>query len=247
MAPPPPSASPGLLPRWLAISQEKRHIGSPEARLLAHPQVLCCILFAKEHCNPARFKVWRNGLCLFTGEAAKFPVAKGEVRRGGYICSLPQRPAALLSQMFLCVEFNLKWEELFPTLCRCLVAQPCPTLCNPMDCSPLGSSVHGISQARTLEWVSISFSRSSTWPRDQIHVSCIGMWILSHWSTWETLPMLKGFYKPKHIHQVKAGAQLTQITSFPLWVLPLDTPSPIKPCFSPLSGRRVWRTVFVEK
>ena len=59
--------------------------------------------------------------------------------------------------------------------------------------------------------------------------------------------MLKGFYKPQHMHQVKAGAQLTQITSFPLWVLSPDTPSPIKPCFSPLPGRRVWGTVFVEK
>ena len=41
----------------------------------------------------------------------------------------------------------------------CLVARSCPTLCNPMDCSPPGSSVHGISQARILEWVAISFSR----------------------------------------------------------------------------------------
>ena len=37
-------------------------------------------------------------------------------------------------------------------------AQSCPTLCNPMDCSPLGSSIHGISQARILEWVAIAFS-----------------------------------------------------------------------------------------
>ena len=41
----------------------------------------------------------------------------------------------------------------------CLVPQSCPTLCNPMDCSLLGSSDHGISQARILEWVTISFSR----------------------------------------------------------------------------------------
>ena len=39
------------------------------------------------------------------------------------------------------------------------VSQSCPTLCDPMDCSPPGSSVHGISQARILEWVAISFSR----------------------------------------------------------------------------------------
>ena len=50
-------------------------------------------------------------------------------------------------------------------------------LCNPMDGSPPGSSVHGIPQARILVWVAISFSRGSSWPRDRIHVSwvfCIG-------------------------------------------------------------------------
>ena len=46
----------------------------------------------------------------------------------------------------------------------CLVAQSCLTLCDPMDCSPLGSSVHGIFQARILEWIAISFSRASSWP-----------------------------------------------------------------------------------
>ena len=48
------------------------------------------------------------------------------------------------------------------------VAQSCPTLCNPMDCSPSGSSVHGIFQARILEWVAISFSKGSSRPRDQM-------------------------------------------------------------------------------
>ena len=46
-------------------------------------------------------------------------------------------------------------------------------LCNPMDCSPPGSFVHGISQARILEWVAISFSRGSSRPRDQTQVSCL--------------------------------------------------------------------------
>ena len=47
------------------------------------------------------------------------------------------------------------------------VTQSCPTLCNSMDCSPPGSSVHGILQARRLEWVVIPFSRASSQPRDQ--------------------------------------------------------------------------------
>ena len=55
----------------------------------------------------------------------------------------------------------------------CLVAQSCLTLCNPMDCSPPGSSVHGISQARILEWVAMFFSRTSFWARDWTHISCI--------------------------------------------------------------------------
>ena len=45
--------------------------------------------------------------------------------------------------------------------------------CNRMDCSPLGSSVHGILQAKILEWAAIHFSRGSSWPRDQICISCI--------------------------------------------------------------------------
>ena len=54
-----------------------------------------------------------------------------------------------------------------------VVAQSCPTLCNPMDCSLPGSSIHGIHQARILEWVVISFSRRSSPPRDRTRVFCI--------------------------------------------------------------------------
>ena len=51
---------------------------------------------------------------------------------------------------------------------------------NPMGCSPSGPSVHGISQARILEWVAISFSRGSSQPRDQTCISCNGRRILYH-------------------------------------------------------------------
>ena len=50
------------------------------------------------------------------------------------------------------------------------VSQSCPTLCDPMDCSPPGSSVHGLLQARTLEWVAMPSSRGSSRPRDRTHV-----------------------------------------------------------------------------
>ena len=53
------------------------------------------------------------------------------------------------------------------------VVQLCPTLCSPMDCSLPGSSLHGIFQARVLEWVAISFSRGPSRPRYQTHISCL--------------------------------------------------------------------------
>ena len=65
---------------------------------------------------------------------------------------------------------------------KVLVAQLCLTLWNPMDCSSPGSSVHGIFQARILEWVAISLSMGSSWPRDWTWVSCIAgrLYHLSH-------------------------------------------------------------------
>ena len=53
----------------------------------------------------------------------------------------------------------------------CSATLSCPTLCDPIDCSPPGSSVYGIFQARTLEWITISFSRGSSRPGDQTHIS----------------------------------------------------------------------------
>ena len=57
--------------------------------------------------------------------------------------------------------------------------------CDPIDGSPLSFSVHGIFQARILEWVAISSSRGSFRPRNWIYVFCIDRWILYHWVTWE--------------------------------------------------------------
>ena len=69
-------------------------------------------------------------------------------------------------------------------LCSSLLLHSCPTLCvDPMDCSPPGSSVQGILQARALEWVAMPSSRGSSWPRDRTCVSevfCIGRFILYH-------------------------------------------------------------------
>ena len=60
-------------------------------------------------------------------------------------------------------------------MCGCSFAQSCPPLCGPMDCSPPGSPLHGILQARILEWVAISYSRGSSRPSERVscaHISC---------------------------------------------------------------------------
>ena len=90
----------------------------------------------------------------------------------------------------------------------CAHAQSFPTLCDPMDCSPPGSSVHGIFQARILEWVAISSSRGSSRPRDQTRaacVSCIARWtlLLSHlgspWQKWHNCIKYSLFLLHSHI------------------------------------------------
>ena len=69
---------------------------------------------------------------------------------------------------------TLKWSE---------VAQLCPTLCHPMDCNLQRSSIHGIFQAKVLEWVAISFSRGSSQPRDQTWASHIVGRCFMIWAT----------------------------------------------------------------
>ena len=93
----------------------------------------------------------------------------------------PYRQAGLLSAMN-CIPHTHS-EALTSTVtvsgdralkgCYCLVTKPCPTLCDPTDCSLPGSSVHKILQARILEWVAIPFSRGSFQPRDRTQVFLI--------------------------------------------------------------------------
>ena len=86
-------------------------------------------------------------------------------------------------------------------MCVCLlVTQSCPTLCDPMDYSPPGSSVHGLLQARILEWVANSFSRASSQPMDQTQVSCIAGIFHTMGATREAL------------HSTRSRAQLSVMT-----------------------------------
>ena len=79
-----------------------------------------------------------------------------------------------------------------------LVTQSCPTLCDPMAYSLPGSSAHGILQARTLEWVAIPFSRESSWPRDQVQVSCIAGSFFAVWAS--RVPSFTHKWIHTHIH-----------------------------------------------
>ena len=82
-------------------------------------------------------------------------------------------------------QTTVQWLRSLSSLCS--VTWSCLTLCDPIDCSPPGSSVRGIFLVRILEWVAISFLRGSSWPRDWTWVSCTGKWILYYSATWEAL------------------------------------------------------------
>ena len=91
-------------------------------------------------------------------------------------------------------RYTAKWFSCtYTCICKCVylqakLLQSCPTLCDHMDCSPPGSSVHGILLLRILEWVAMTSSRVS-------YVSCTGRWILYHWATWEAQHIYLFFIK----------------------------------------------------
>ena len=101
------------------------------------------------------------------------------------------------------------------------VAQSCPTLSDPMDCNPPGSSVHGIFQAKTLRWVAISLSGGSSQPRDWIYVSCvscIGRRVLHHWATWQA--RFSPHKNPNHIVGAN-NKSLGMDPYYPMWLFTL--------------------------
>ena len=81
-----------------------------------------------------------------------------------------------------------------------LVAQLCLTLCNPMDSSPSGSSVHGIFQARILHWVVIPFSTGSSQPTVWTQVSWIAGRLFTVWATRKALYMCVYIYTHTHMY-----------------------------------------------
>ena len=91
----------------------------------------------------------------------------------------PGDSGKMLVGLYLCYKLY--------SLCVCSVAQLCLTLCDPIDCSPPGSSVHGILQARTLEWVAISSSKGSSWPRNKPASPAFAGRFFYHWAAQEAL------------------------------------------------------------
>ena len=83
------------------------------------------------------------------------------------------------------------------------VAQSCPTLCDPVDCSLPGFSVHGILQARILEWFTISFSRGSFQPRDRTRVSRIADRCFTLWATREAPYLAQSLTWSRHLIKKK--------------------------------------------
>ena len=112
-----------------------------------------------------KWQLWAQCSGCLPAGSSKVP---GRVRKG-------RREARRGQKGMLGARTTTKFHSGFrPLKMKALVLQLCPTLCNPMGCSPPVSSVHGILQARILEWEAIPFSRGSSWPRDWTCLSCTG-------------------------------------------------------------------------
>ena len=97
------------------------------------------------------------------------------------------------------------------------MAQSCLTLCDPMDCSLSGSSVHGILQARILEWAAIPFSRGSSQSRDRTQVSRIAGGCFTIWATREDQYILLQYI---HILSSKSEKAMAPYSSTLAWKIP---------------------------
>ena len=117
-------------------------------------------------------------------------------------------------------------------VCVCTHTQSCLTLCDPMNCSPPGSSVHGISQVKILEGVAISYAWVSSRPRNRTCISCIGRWILHHHATWEahaTRPPPFPFAQMQDIPDFPGGSVIENLPATQeTWVASLGWEDPLE-------------------
>ena len=111
-----------------------------------------------------------------------------------------------------------------------LVTQPCPTLYDPMDCSLPDSSVHGIFQARILEWVTIPFSRGSFQPRDRTQISCIAGRFFTIWATREVLSFTYSQQIPNSAQHIINFTEKQKYVELYKWKSGKDSPGRLEVC-----------------
>ena len=123
-------------------------------------------------------------------------VSKSKIKLTCNLCAkLFEKDIKCIWQIWHVAKFQISLEmvatkKVFAPFKSVLVMQSCPILCDPMDCSPPGPSVHRILQARILEWVVILFSRRSSLPRNRTWVLTHCRQILTLWATSEAQFML---------------------------------------------------------
>ena len=140
-----------------------------------------------------------------------------------------------------------------------LVAHSGPTLCESMDCSPPGFSIHGILQASILEWVAIPFSRGSSQPRNQTRVSCFTGRFFTIWVTWEADTSTLQAYSHHTINILLAKASwipvqhqefrkyiLPSMRGRGLWMFPAEESNGHSLPWSPLSQKLEWEYLLVN-
>ena len=148
------------------------------SKLVGHAEDLLCSPWPRWTMGSSRQEYW-SGLPFPTPGDLPHPGIKPgspALQEVSLLSESPGKPIYISS-----ILFRLRlWVAIL-----CLVAQSCPTFCDPMNGSPPGSSVHGILQARLLEWLAISFSRGSSSPRNQTQISHIAGRCFCLWATRE--------------------------------------------------------------
>ena len=121
--------------------------------------------------------VYSSSFCIFHPEAVALHPGFNVIRLS-LVSKLLGNMSGKVHQK--AITWIWKWSE-------SEVTQSCPTLCDPTDCSLPGSSIHGIFPARILEWVAVSFSRGSSWPRGWTQVLQVTAGrLFTVWATWES-------------------------------------------------------------
>ena len=153
------------LPRWLALASLK--YGSPKVNLLSW--LTFRTLSIPRDTNRSKTFLGLCNECHAVGCTGPGYRLLSSTLRG----SEDQKPFVFVISWWQEIGFiQSPWPSVSFNERESEVAQSCPTLWDPMDCSPPDSPVHGIFQARVLEWVAISFSRESSQPKNWTRVSC---------------------------------------------------------------------------